>query len=56
MGYAGWEVDDLIEENERLRAVLKKIADTPPHHAGQTANEYHFQQWANEALKEEPKT
>ena len=39
-----------VAEIERLRDTLIKIADTPAHHAGQTANEYYFQQWAREAL------
>lgn len=36
-------------EIARLCGAIDKIADMTPHHAGQTANEYHMQQIAREA-------
>lgn len=44
---------DLTPAVERYRAALERIADTKPHFAGQTRNEYWFQQWAREALGRE---
>lgn len=43
---------DLREQNRKLREVLREIAEIKPHHAGQTPNEYHFQQKARAALAE----
>lgn len=50
-------VGDLIDyfkglraERDMLREASETIAQTKPHHSGQTPNEYHFQQIARAAL------
>ena len=43
-------VSEMTEEIEHYKKTLKKIAEKKPHHAGQTRNEYWFQQLAIAAL------
>jgi hypothetical protein len=42
----------LAEMCDKLQTVLTRIRDTPAHELGQTPNEYHFQEWAREALSQ----
>lgn len=43
-------IAELEAERDALAEALRKIAEAKPHHAGQTANEYHFQKQARAAL------
>ena len=54
----GREKDDLSKvffalsaERDAARDALRRIAETKAHYAGQTVNEYHFQQIASAALR-----
>ena len=51
------DVIDAVNAQSRiaeLTKALRTVAETPAHHAGQTANEYHFQQIARAALEAKP--
>ena len=39
------------EDIATMRDALERIATCPPHSAGQTPNEFHFQKWAEDALE-----